>query len=388
MMKKGIIFLGLLLFCVSSQAGMMVCNRFSCQDTYSYNPQEVLEKLSQMFASGPKELLFCTANEETKTCNGRPITFLGKTNFMAVEFQIPFARIYQVQLEKDAIQAVLNYQVQTNRYYPVCSPANTTLTFSVSHQGDFLLDSNDFNCHITELGETKMRMRFVLDYLNIDKGILGGTYQVSTQGDVLGGGSGYVLLKLSGERAIKMPRPMPSNRPTESGAYGEMDPLSMDQAPMGYSNTLGNPLESDDPLQASDYGTYGMGQSYGNTYGMGQSYGNTSMPTGAYGAASPMIGEGSFPGTPYEANSFLMGDEPFPEGDYRTGFSSDESESFPAEKRIPSGQGRGAGTPEPGQLVDWKTNKLVDWDYDNIKEKWNNFKTKFLKVLYLEPLDD
>ena len=38
---------------------------------------------------------------------------------------------------------------------------------------------------------------------------------------------------------------------------------------------------------------------------------------------------------------------------------------------------------EPGEEP-----KLVDWDMDNIAEKWDNFKTKFLKILYLEPTDD
>ena len=131
------------------------------------------------------------------------------------------------------------------------------------------MESLNFGCRITDLGEAQMGIRFALDYLNLEKGILGGRYQTSVRGSVLGGGSGYALLHVSEKREIELPRRVPTGN-----ISGDID---------GYTG-----------MQAL----------------------NTR---------------------------------------------------------------RNASNTEP---------KLVDWDWNNIREKWNNFKAKFLKILYLEPVND
>ncbi len=269
MMKKGIIFGALLLLSTSSIAGMTICNKYACQPSKKYDSAEILDALGQVFSGKQKELVLCEADPYTKTCLGdTPIVFSGQTNWMSVQFQIPFIRILQVQPSNDSLQLLLDYQIQANQYYPSCKPANSTLSFSVSDQEDYLLDSPDFNCQMTELGETNVKMHFTVDYMNLDKGYLGASYHSMVKGDVLGGGTGYVLMKISDQRSIELPRPIPTDFVSEKGYH-------LDTA------------------------------------------------------------------------------------------SSRSYQGYPGQ--------------EP---------KLVDWDWDNIKEKWNNFKTKFLKILYLEPLDD
>ena len=287
-MKKEII-LGLLLFTsVSSNAGMTVCNRFSCWDSYSHDPQEILNALTQLFTGGKKELLFCMADYQTKNCYESPIVFGGRTNLALVNFRVPFARIYQVQLANGGVQAVLDYQIQANQYYPVCSASDSSLNFSVSGRGDFVLNSPNFNCRITELGETKMSMQFSFDYLDLEKGRLGGTYQASVQGDVIGGGSGYAVLQFSEQRAVELPRRVPA-----------------------------------------EY-----------------------VPQAGYGA-----------GAPYGSDMPVMAQEEYP--------SAYPNAAQQAHVRTPN-----------------QESKLVDWDWDNIKDKWEKFSTKFMKILYLEPVDD
>ncbi len=269
MMKKGIIFGALLLFSTSSISGMTICNKYACQPSNKYDSAEILDALGQIFSGKQKELVLCVADPYTKTCLGdKPISFSGQTNWMSVQFQIPFIRILQVQPSNGSLQLLLDYQIQANQYYPICKPANSTLSFSVSNQGDYLLDSPSFNCRMTELGDTNVKIHFTVDYMNLDKGYLGASYHSMVKGDVVGGGTGYVLMKISEKRSIELPRPIPADFVSEDGYR----------------------------LSARPDGTY---RSYSNQ--------------------------------------------------------------------------------EP---------KLVDWDWDNIREKWNNFKTKFLKILYLEPLDD
>ena len=136
------------------------------------------------------------------------------------------------------------------------------MILGTSWGGSVQLNSPDFGCRITELGKTQLSFRFDLDYIDLDSGRFGGTYQASVSGDVLGSGSGYVLLQLNEDRSLTEERPLPT-----------------------------------DLLSAADT-------------------------------------------------------------DRKTGRSSDRS-----------------------------SGRLFDWDWDNIKVKWNNFKEKFLKVLYLEPLE-
>lgn len=268
MMKKGIIFGALLLLSTSLQAEMLICNRFSCQPSKSYDAQEILDAVGQMLYGGQKEIVLCEADQYNKTCLDQPITFSGRTNLMAVQFKIPFIRILQVNSDQGALQMQLDYQLLANQYYPVCKLANSTLSYSTSSQGDFVLNSPEFECQITELGSSKMNVRFTLDYMNIDEGVFGGTYQTTVKGDILAGGSGYALLQLSDKRSVKMPRPKPLDFVSEDGYHLNTTPSRLYQ-----------------------------------------------------------------------------------------------------------------GHPE-------KDPKLVDWDWDNIKEKWNSFSAKFMKILYLEPLDD
>ena len=268
MMKKGIIFGALLLLSTSLQAKMLICNRYSCQSSQSYDTQEILNAVGQMLYGTQKELILCEADPNSKTCMDQPVTFSGRTNLMAVQFKVPFVRVLQVGSNQGALQLLLDYQLQANQYYPVCQPVVSSFSYSTSTQGDFVLNSPEFNCQITELGASKMNIRFTLDYMNIDAGVLGGTYQTTVKGEVLGGGTGYALLQLSDKRAVEMPRPTPTEFTSDDGYY---------------------------------------------------------------------IGTGSSRLRQKNSN---------------------------------------------------KDAKLVDWDWDNIREKWDSFSTKFMKILYLEPLDD
>ena len=264
--KEKILFATLLLASVSSQAGMTLCQKYSCQKMDSYVPQEMLNAMTQMFMSGEKELLFCMSDKETRKCSGKPLSFSARTNLMYVDLQIPFARISNIQKQRGVIQMSLDYQIKANQYYPTCVAPRSSLAFNVSKGGDFQLSSPPFSCRMTELGETKMSLSFSLDFVDLDTGRLGGTYQTSVQGDLLGGGTGYALLRLTDQRVVELPRLTPTEFVSEDGYHLNIDKNGIHQG-------------------------------------------------------------------------------------YR------------------------------------KNNQLVDWDWDNIKEKWNNFKEKFLKILYLEPLE-
>ena len=98
---------------------------------------------------------------------------------------------------------------------------------------------------------------------------------------------------------------------------------------------------------------------------------NEPLPNDYYGAAYPVPGE----------MLLSEGQEDSEKNPYLQPLQVNEPEETTKDTALQS-----SGNPEPD--VPSKGGKLVDWDYDNIKEKWGNFKTKFMKILYLEPLDD
>ena len=108
MMKKGIIFGALLLLSTSLSAEMLICNKYSCQSSKSYDAQEMMDALGQMLYGGQKELVFCEADQYNKVCMDQPITFSGRTNLMAIQFKLPFARVSQVRPDQGTLQMLLD----------------------------------------------------------------------------------------------------------------------------------------------------------------------------------------------------------------------------------------------------------------------------------------
>ncbi|MGN0919615.1 MAG: hypothetical protein ACI4OR_02505 [Alphaproteobacteria bacterium] len=266
--KIKILFVALLMTGITAHAAaVQICNEEICQPITSFEQQQVMEKLVAMFQNKTNQILICAADPFQKRCLNQPLTFQGQTNLMHVDFQVPFVRVLQKERLENALVLTLNYQVKANEKYPLCSASVSH--FTLFPKGEIELTSPSFECHATELGNTFLAFQFKIDYINFETGWLGGRYKVSSSGDVLGQGSGYVMMQVSAERTIQLKRRQPV-----------------------------------DSLETT----------------------------------------GNYP------------------GHFRSDFSDDSPSS--------------------------SAGKMVDWDWDNIKEKWTHFKEKALKVIYLEPIDD
>ena len=258
--KIGLFFITLLMKGVVGHASIVqICNTEVCQPITYFEQNQVMEKLVAMFKNNTNQILICAANPSLKQCLNQPLMFDGQTNMMRVDFQVPFIRILQKERLESALSLALDYQVRANDKYPVCS--TSVSHFSLFPSGEIRLVSPSFECRATELGNTFLALQFKIDYINFETGWLGATYEVSSSGDVLGEGSGYVMMRLSAERSIQLRRKQPN-------------------------------------------------------------------------------------------------------------YSEDRTRNRPANFQSDNASG-----------------KITDWDWDNIKEKWSNFKEKALKIIYLEPLE-
>ena len=258
--KIGIVFSALLMKGMVGYATVaQICDTEVCQPVTYFEQQSVIEKLTAMFKNNTNQILICAADSSTKKCLNQPLMFDGRTNMMQVDFQVPFIRILQKERLENGLSLALDYQIKANEKYPKCSACVSQ--FTLFPKGEIILTSPSFECQATELGDTSLAFQFKIDYIDFEAGWLGASYEASSSGDVLGEGTGYVMMQVSAERAIELKRRQP-------------------------------------------------------------------------------------------------------------GSNEDKIRPVPAKEYTPAESG-----------------KLVDWDKENIKEKWNNFKEKFLKILYLEPLE-
>ena len=208
---KRIFFLITLAASFSVEAGVNICHKNGCQMMSSYQPSQVMEALSGMFPSDARQIVFCEADPNTKVCRGQPLSFLGRSNLMHTTFQIPFARIEQKKKDNLAVQLVLDYQLKVNQFYPECTPSPSALSLGLSWGGDIRMVSPKFECRIMELGNTYVTLDFQVDYLDLERNRLGAYYKAVVEGDILAGGSGYVVMQPSTKRAPEIKRLQPTD---------------------------------------------------------------------------------------------------------------------------------------------------------------------------------
>ncbi len=206
--KTGTIITTILMLETASYAyPVQVCDGKVCQPLTYFESTAVIDEFVQLFQSGGNQILLCQADPEQKKCLDKPLTFSGRTNLMQVDFQIPFIRVLQKERVKNSLIFALDYQIQANEMYPLCSVSASHL--NLFPRGEIQLTSSPFACRMTELGETSIAVQFQLDYVNLGTGWLGASYYATASGDTVGEGSGYVLMHVSDERSIELERIKP-----------------------------------------------------------------------------------------------------------------------------------------------------------------------------------
>ena len=198
-----------------AMADVAICYQEECHSMVTYTQQQIMEQLKEIFAADRHALLFCESNTNNRKCSERPLSFSGHTRKVAIDFQIPFARVSQIKPKDNSIEMVLDYQIKANQYYPLCVAPQSSLDLIDTWGGALRMTSPDFKCRLTELGTTQMGIKFDIDYINLDQGVFGGKYNIDVSGDAVGQASGYALFELTNDRIVEMPRLVPGQVPTE-----------------------------------------------------------------------------------------------------------------------------------------------------------------------------
>ena len=141
--------------------------------------------------------LLCEANPQAHVCVNPYLTIpakIGVTPSYVYFDGVKLIDAMQVK-GKTALELVLGYNLSYNGQTPfVCKPDRAVLY--VKDNNNIVLNGNGFECDMTSMGTTNIRIMFNIDYIDMDYGYFGGYYSIGMSGPAFGGGSGYAMIRL------------------------------------------------------------------------------------------------------------------------------------------------------------------------------------------------
>ena len=183
-----------------------ICRGRACQPV-SFSPRaQLMDEIETLFPSNIQQIVFCQADPASRTCLQDGLEFFGYSSASTVRFNVPFARIVHVEPRSNGYGLTLDYQVQANGFYPTCTVSDGSL--SLYQRGIMQLTSPLFSCQLTHSGTSRISLQFQLDYVDFAQRRMGAFYTAYVDGEIIGSGSGYALLRLSPERRIVEQRPI------------------------------------------------------------------------------------------------------------------------------------------------------------------------------------
>lgn len=177
---------------------IVVCRSKQCAPAkLSMSSEYIYNSLLQLFENNNhKKMLVCQANPSSKTCLENYITLPIKVGITPAYMYIDSVKITDVIINKgsNTLNLILNYNISYNGQTPDCTPAQSILYIrNINH---ILLEDAGYNCKMTTIGSTSVKTIFVIDYIDLDYGYIGGYYSLGLSGPAYGGGTGYMLLRL------------------------------------------------------------------------------------------------------------------------------------------------------------------------------------------------
>lgn len=253
-----------------------ICRGRACQPV-SFSPKnQLLDELATLFPSTVQQIVFCQADPASRTCIKDGLEFFGYSSAATIRFNVPFARIVHVEPRSNGYGLTLDYQVQANGFYPTCTVSDGSL--SLYRRGIMQLSSPLFSCQLTRSGTSRISIQFQLDYIDFEQRRMGAFYTTYVDGEVIGSGSGYALLRLSKERRIMEQRPITPD-PWKAGQATPMMRLRSGQVAM--PNMLGGDMMNSYNIQTNQ-AQWGIDSVDSQASGMGGWYLNNA------GAYTPM----------------------------------------------------------------------------------------------------
>lgn len=178
---------------------IIVCRAKQCAPVkLSMSTEYIYNSLVQMMENNNhQKALVCAADASTRNCYQNYISAPLTVGVTPAYLYIDSVKISDVQVSKKSksVQMMLNYNVTYNGQTPTCAPDKSLLY--VKNTENIILKDEGYQCKMTTIGTSTLKTLFLVDFIDLDYGFIGGYYSLGVSGPAYGGGSGYMLLRLS-----------------------------------------------------------------------------------------------------------------------------------------------------------------------------------------------
>ena len=179
-------------------SSVVVCHTKQCAPAkLSMSREYIYNSLLHLLDNNNRQkALVCQADAGTHACTESFVSLPITVGITPAYMYIDSVNITDVSIAKGnrSLNLVLNYNVTYNGQSPDCKPAKSLLY--VKNVNNIVLEDSGYMCKMTSVGQTMIKTLFVIDYIDLDYGYIGGFYSVGLSGPAYGGGTGYMIIRL------------------------------------------------------------------------------------------------------------------------------------------------------------------------------------------------
>lgn len=184
---------------LKSPNSVVVCRSKQCAPSkLSMSSEYIFNSLAHLLNNNNRQkALICEADAGSHTCIENFITIPIRVGITPAHMYIDSVKFTDVTLTKGMPQLnlVLDYNVTFNGQYPTCNNARSIMY--VKNSDNIVLEDGGYECKMTTMGSTTVKTLFLVDYIDLDYGYIGGFYSIGLNGPANGGGTGYMMIRLA-----------------------------------------------------------------------------------------------------------------------------------------------------------------------------------------------
>lgn len=177
---------------------IIVCRAKQCAPVkLSMSKEYIYNSLVQMMENNnSQKALVCAADAGSHNCYQNYLAMPITVGITPAYMYIDSVKINDVHVAKSrqSVSMMLDYNVTYNGQSANCAPSKTNMY--VRNTENIIMQDEAYRCKMTTVGSSSIKTLFLVDYIDLDYGFIGGYYSVGVSGPAYGGGSGYMLLRL------------------------------------------------------------------------------------------------------------------------------------------------------------------------------------------------
>lgn len=220
---------------LNAPRAIVVCRSKQCAPLkLSMSKEYIYNSLVAMMENNNHErALLCAADAGSHSCYQNYVSLPITVGMTPAYMYIDSAKISDFSIAKKTPSAdlMINYNVTYNGQKPDCAPSQTTIY--VKNTDNIVMQDNGYRCKMTTIGSTSVKTLFMIDYIDLDYGFIGGYYSIGLSGPAYGGGTGYMMLRLSKTDYKQLPAPVEEPAEEEKTATATAAAKNTPPAPQG-----------------------------------------------------------------------------------------------------------------------------------------------------------